>query len=282
MEDNENIKWLFERNVFDDGNPEQMAKIVRSQGMACCEVAFECVNGDEQELRSAKPIPFRDDDTVMVYGSMNLMKWLLKRNKWPKLAWYDFPRLRCQSYYSHWGSFLLQQRYAFLPLAEIARKQDWVFETFGHDNRVFIRPDDNAKSFAGGIVQREKFEEWFKLANFYNPRPDCLAVVSEPQSIHAEWRFIIAQRRVITGSQYRFDGKEVIKNSFPPEAAAFAETVANAGAFDPHPVYVMDIASTESGYWLVEIGSVCCASLYACDLLAIIAAVGEVAGAPQG
>jgi hypothetical protein len=271
------IKWLFERNVFEDGNPEHMAKRVRSKGMPCAEVAFECVDGNEQELRPAKPLVFRDDDTVMVYGSMNLMKWLLREQKWPALAWYDFPRLRCQSYYAHWGSYLLQRQYAFLPVAEIERRKEWVFQTFGRNASVFIRPDDNAKSFGGGIVSQDQFEQWYKLANFYNPGPDCLAVVSMPETIQAEWRFVIGDRQVVTGSQYRRDGKEEVLAGYPPDAAEFAESVARANDFNPHPVYVMDIASTDDGYRLIEIGSACCASLYAGDLDRVVDAVCKTA-----
>jgi hypothetical protein len=277
MAETSRIKWLFERNVFDDGNPERMAKLVRAKGMQCAEVAFECVDGDEQELRPARPLPFRDDEPVMVYGSMNLMKWLIRKRKWPKLAWYNFPQLRCQNYYSRWGSFLLQKQYAFLPLAEIERRMEWVFDTFGRSSSVFIRPDDNAKSFGGGVVRRDRFDEWYKLANFYNPGPDCLAVVSMPETIHAEWRFVIGRKRVVAGSQYRRDGKEELLADYPPEAAAFAESVVDANDFDPHPMYVMDIAATNDGFRLVEIGSVCCASLYACDLECLVDAVCEIA-----
>ncbi len=258
-----------------------MAKFVRSQGMPCTEAAFECVAGDDQELRPAKPLPFADDEPVMVYGSMNLMKWLLRKQKWPRLAWYDFARLRCQSYYAKWGPFLLQRSYAFLPLAEINRRRDWVFQTFGRTSSVFIRPDDNAKSFGGGLVNLTRFDEWYELVNFYNPGPDCLAVVSAPEKIQAEWRFVIARRGVITGSQYRLEGKEQVLPDYPAEAAAFAESVAGANDFDPHPMYVMDIALTEDGYRLVEIGSVCCASLYACDLEKILNAVREIALTPS-
>jgi len=51
VSDTETTKWLIERNVFEDQNPLRMANAVRSRGMACMEVAFECVNGDEQVLR---------------------------------------------------------------------------------------------------------------------------------------------------------------------------------------------------------------------------------------
>jgi hypothetical protein len=274
--ENPQIKWLFERNVFDDGTPAAMAKLVRAAGMACAEVAFESVGGDERQLRPVGRIPFDPDDAVFVYGSMNLMKWLLHQQKWPKLAWYDFRRLCCQRYYAHWGQYLLQRRYAFLPLAEVNRRKDWVFETFARNESVFIRPDDNAKSFSGGVVHRDGFSRWYELANFYEPGPDCLAVVSAPQVIHAEWRLVIGGGKVVTASQYRREGREEVSAGYPAEAAAFAETVTRSNSFEPHPTYVMDVASTDDGYRLIEIGSVCCASLYACDLERLVNAIVEL------
>ncbi len=148
-----------------------------------------------------------------------------------------------------------------------------MFSTFGRDDCVFVRPDDNAKSYSGGIVRIGNFHEWYKLANFYNPGPDCMAVVSTPELIHAEWRLVIGNKRLVTGSQYRRNGTEEVLAGCPPKVTAFAESVATATKFDPHPVYVMDIASTDSGYRVIEIGSVCCASLYACDLEKLVAAV---------
>jgi hypothetical protein len=272
------MKWLFERNVFEDGNPERMVKIARSKGMTCVEVAYASVDGDDQQLRPSKPVPFANEEQVFVYGSMNLCRWLLRRGQWPKMAWYDFERLRCQIYYARWHEFLLQQEHTFLPLSEVHRQRDRLFQTFGQDGRIFIRPDDNAKSFAGGVVESAGFDKWWELANFYKPSPDCLAVVARPQTIHAEWRFVIGRRNVITGSQYRRNGVEELAVSYPDDAATFATAVANANAFDPHPVYVMDVCQTNDGYRLIELGSVCCASLYACDLGKVVAAVTEAAG----
>jgi len=275
MAEEPDIKWLLERNVFEDNNPERIAQIVRSQGMTCFEVVYTCVDGDEQQLRPAASVPFAHDELVFVYGSMNLCRWLLRDRRWPQLAWYDFGRLRCQSYYAHWGNFLLQREYAFLPLTEVHRRREWLFQTFGRDGRIFIRPDDNAKSFAGGVVEANDFEKWWELANFYRPSPESIAVVASPQIIRCEWRFIIGHKKVVTGSQYRRNGVEELLASYPPEAAGFAEAVASFNGFEPHPVYVMDVCETSDGYRLVEIGSICCASLYACDLDRVIAAITE-------
>lgn len=36
----------------------------------------------------------------------------------------------------------------------------------GRDGRVFVRPDDNAKSFGGGVVAASGFDQWWDRANF--------------------------------------------------------------------------------------------------------------------
>lgn len=41
----------------------------------------------------------------------------------------------------------------------------------------------------------------------------------------------------------------------------------------------MDVCRTDDGFRLVEIGSVCCASLYACDLKRVVTVVTDLAGA---
>jgi hypothetical protein len=183
---------------------------------------------------------------------------------------------------AHWGRFLLQQEYAFLPLAEVRRQREWLFRTFGRDGRVFVRPDDNVKSFPGGVVEADEFERWWELVNFYDPGPACMTVAARPQIIDAEWRLVIGGRKVVAASQYRSDGAESVAAGCPPEATAFAEAVANAGGYEPHPLYVMDVCRTNEGYRLMEIGSVCCASLYACDPERVVEAVAEATAASIG
>jgi hypothetical protein len=179
---------------------------------------------------------------------------------------------------TYWGKYSVHQEYAFLPLAEVYRQREWLYSTFGSKKLIFIRPDDNAKSFHGEVVAEPQFEHWFEVANFYDPGPQCLTLVSRPSTIISEFRFIIADRKVLTGSQYKRDHKLEIAPDFADEAAALAEEIAKSCEFNPHPIYVMDIAYTgEAGYRLMEIGSVNCAGLYACDLKKIIEKASEIA-----
>jgi len=270
------ITWLLERNVFDDGTPQRIAAILNDRDIRCVQPEYVIVGGDDRQVKPTKPVGLADDEPVFVYGSMNLCRWLLRNRMWPTLAWYDFERLRCRNYYAHWHKFLLQRDYLFVGLADVAQRREELFKTLGETGRIFIRPDDNAKSFAGGVVRDSEFDTWWKRANFYNPGPETIAVVARPQTIQAEWRLVIANRKVVTGSSYRKGGRESISPEFPAEAADFAAQVA-AGDFEPHPIYVMDVCETRQGYRVVEIGSVCCASLYACDLEKVVEAVTKAA-----
>lgn len=264
--------WLIERNTFDDGNPEKMAEIVKSLGM---------------ETRWFFNIPFEGGLTpdnlpgetcAIVYGSINTAKYVSRKLPWIPGVWCDFKTLRCTTYLAYWGRYSVHSDYAFLPLSEVHRQKDVLFQIFGNEKRIFIRPDDNAKSFHGEVVAEPQFEKWYEVSNFYNPGPECLTLVSRPSTILSEWRFVIANKKILTGSQYKRNGKLKIAPQFDDEAATVAETIANYNSFNPHPIYVMDIAYTaEEGYRLMEIGSVNCSGLYACDLRKIVEKASEIA-----
>ena len=81
-------------------------------------------------------------------------------------------------------------------------------------------------------------------------------MVSRPQVIENEWRLIIHERRVITGSSYRIGGR-VLKTEAPPISVVyFAESVAS----DPYPglpnIYVMDVGAVGDRLAVVEVGSI--------------------------
>ena len=264
--------WLIEKDMFDESdNTVRMMEIVRAMDMEARHYSY---SGYETIIPEDLPAK---EECIVAYGSINAAKFINKRCKWVPGVWCDFEILRCCSYLAHWGQFSIQKRYLFLPLAEVYRQKEWLYKTLGYNEHIFIRPDDNMKSFHGEVVAKEKFEYWYEMANFYNPGKSCLCLVSEPSCLSGEWRFVIANRKVISGSQVRCDGNLAVASGFPKEAADFAEQVANSCEFNPHPIYVMDICRSPEGYALMEIGSVNCAGLYACDLKPIVEKASEIA-----
>lgn len=214
----------------------------------------------------------------VLFGFISAVKdYQRRRIKLSPFVWCDFDELKCSNYYAYWGKYIIQQRYAFYPLDEIDRNKDFIYNVFGKDDHVFIRPDDNMKTFTGEVVSREYFNSWHRFTRDYKAGPNCPCLVSKPEAILKEWRFIIKENKVVTGSQYKDGTVLETKEIYPDSAAAFAEEIANSTLWSPHPIYVMDIAKTPDGYRLMEIGSVNVAGLYKCDLRKFANAMNNLA-----
>lgn len=276
-------KWIFERGVFDHGTPERMATICRELGMQSTEVVY-AENGENFnsiiDVKKCKKLPFGDQDCVVMYGSFGMARYLLRHHAWIPGVWFDTEALSCRMYYSYWGEHLLQKNYAMMPLSEVRRQKDWVFSTFsltGETRKIFMRPDSQLKQFAGQVVEYDGFDKFWSEAMVYGT-PETLAVVARPQPIKNEWRLIIGDRKVISGSQYISDGAIEIKSSYSSASADFAEKVAGSTEWQPHPIYCMDICETIEGELrLLEIGSVNTCGLYDATLLPIIKKASEIA-----
>jgi hypothetical protein len=251
-----------------------MMDIVNGMGMEGVWFRYPGFGGDIEVKHT-----LRNEACVIVYGSINAAMYIQRKKPWIPGVWCDFKELRCSTYLSYWGKYSLQQNYTFMPLAEVYRKKEWIYRVFGNEGLVFIRPDDNAKSFHGELVAEENFDEWYRVSNIFNPGPTCMTLISEPLKIEAEYRFVISERKVLTGSQYRLEGEIYNSPHFPDEAASFAEEVVNSCEFNPHSIFVMDIGRTEKGYKLIEIGSVNCAGLYVCDLRKFVEKASELGAA---
>jgi ATP-grasp domain, R2K clade family 3 len=263
--------WLIETGVWKDDNVSRMIAILRGLGLSVHAEQYTYLGGTEFEIVD-------EDCPVIFYGSLNTGDYLraLRRN-WVPLIWFDKDAFSCRSYYAHWGQYLLQEHYGFYPLAEVSRLKEKLYRTFGKEGMVFIRPDENDKSFSGRLVPEDNFPQWHEETQAGRPNPAALAVVSSPVRIEAEWRFVIADRKVITGSYYKGGGKLASFSDSLRQATLFAEEVATA-PWQPRAIYCMDVAYTAAGrYRLMEIGGINSAGLYRCELLPVIRAMNEIA-----
>jgi hypothetical protein len=167
------------------------------------------------------------------------------------------------------------------PLGEIRRLLPRLLERFGDQGRLFLRPNENDKSFSGVVVSENNFDRWYaQNARCYDLDPTSVAVVSRPQEILSEHRFIIADRRVIAGSKYRrgrqlLDGQEAA--GFDTDAASFAERLITQSPWQPLRIYALDVAELADGYAFLEIGSLNSCGLYGCDLRAVVEHASRIA-----
>lgn len=195
----------------------------------------------------------------------------------------------CSSYYSYWGKYLTQKHYFMLTLAEVIRLKDWIYSVLGKDDTIFIRPDSGEKEFNGEIVHKDRFNAWKEdtetRLSYSNTSSNLLCVVSEPVDIDREYRLVIADKKVVTGSTYRIAkhlsyeeiSVEEISKGKLPVVVEFAEKVLADSPSTMPPFFVLDIAESKDGFSVLELGCLCCAGLYECDRKKIAEAVSIAA-----
>src|SRR5262249_54757887 len=138
--------WLLETGVWKDDNVSRMIALLRDLGLRVHAEPYTPLGGTEFEIVD-------DDCPVVFYGSLNTAEYLrLRRPSWVPLIWFDNDTFSCRSYYAHWGKYLLQGRCGFYPLAELPRLKEDLYGIFAEQGAVFIRPNDNNKSFTGRLV----------------------------------------------------------------------------------------------------------------------------------
>jgi hypothetical protein len=263
--------WIPEPSQHHDSqNSHRMVYMLRELGATVyCEKYMPFGAMDYSFIDRNRPI--------VLYGHIAVIKDVKRRNikGLRPFAWCDFDELTCSNYLAFWGKHSLHQDYAFYPLREIQRQKDFIFKTFGKYGIIFIRPDDNMKTFTGDLISQKRFDGWSDYCIDYQAGPNCLCLVSKPVSIDKEWRFIIHDKKVIAGSQYKELGYLHIDASFSDIAAAKAEEIARSSLWEPAPIYVMDIGLSHGEYKLIEIGSVNAAGFYACDLRKIVNTINK-------
>ena len=259
------VNWLIQEDVFKE-DLDPLIGAIKEQHMNVEIVKYV-------PFGSGSYNQYPENDCVISYGSLNLISQLVREKKWIPGAWCLLPRLRCQVYYSHWGPAILNQTHVFTTFNELRRRPRMFYEKFGIDNAIFVRPDSGFKEFTGNVIYKENFETDLDSIVF---DPEKLVVVAEPKNIEAEWRFIIADRKVVTGSQYRLDGKHDVAPCWDDDAYELAQRAAS-DEFQPDTLYSLDICRSGGKVWILEIGSFSCSGFYACDVKKIVEAASKAA-----
>lgn len=270
------VGWLIDADIFDSYHDELAAAVTR-HGHEVASVNRPHPPYEWEDVRFAYRKAFPPGACVVAHADIDLVSRVLDDKLWTPGAFATVPHFFCSHYYGHFGRFLLNRDYIMLPYAELPRCRDFLFDTLGVEDRLFVRPDSPLKIFTGLTISRETFGKDFEFMGFYEFPSESLVVVSSPKRIVAEWRYVIANGEVVTGSKYVDAGEGVSLPAKDPLAHEFAQSVANSG-YQPDPVWVLDVCRTaEGGYHLLEIGGFSFASIYGCDKDAVVQAVSAVA-----
>ena len=271
------VVWLVE--CFDE-NKEAFHKAVKDAGHALrIAQPFEYVfQGEFASELSAHKGP------VVFYGSIGFAKSVLRSDLLPG-AYYHNTGFNCSNYYPLFHEHMLNQEYMMLPWYAIPKNKDKIFSAYGNNGCVFMRPNSGDKTFTGYIFTQEKWDEELRRAGFYDPNPQDICLIAEPQNIYSEWRFVVVKGQIVAGSRYKLMNELCTGEA---DSSCFNWQYAQS--------VVDDICSKEQEHWevprcwcidtcclmngerkVVEVGCFSCAGLYDSNLDIIVNAVSNAA-----
>lgn len=284
--------WLVEMGLFTD-TEDRLIEAVKKSGRIVKEMKYvpfddEIVGRRENEVEQGSCAVF--------YGSLNFATKLKALRVTPGV-YLNENAFECTSYYPAFGRQLLHERYVMMPYGDLIRNKEMLFKLFGGGRQeLFVRPNSGMKQFVGTVLGYDDFEEGIRVSGLYDVERSMLVLVSESVDILKEWRFVIVDGRVVSGSLYRdwTIGPEtlspnavtrdiILRNSksvsLPcTDDVAWRYARRMAGKYNPDSCWVMDVAKTASGvYRVIEIGCFSCAGMYGNNLDVVVEAVSEAA-----
>lgn len=270
------VNWLLDGDLFATYRDELLSAI-HSQGHVAKVISAPSPPFRWDDVGCSYRETFAADACVVAHGDIELMTRIRNEGRWTPGAFCAIERFFCSHYACHLGKYLLNQRYMMLPFGELVRCQDFLFDSLGTDDRLFIRPDSPLKLFTGQVVSRSSFAADLEFMAFYEFPASEIVLVSAPQQVVCEWRFVVSNGRVVTGCHYK-QGSELISRAGYDQAAFELATVVASQDFQPDPVWVVDICQTaDHAYHLLEIGGFSFSDLYACDMQKVVSAVSAEA-----
>jgi len=269
------VKWLLETDTFEE-DLEPIKDEIKRQGM-------EYTMVDYIPFGKGKYDQYPDDACVIFYGSLNLGAQLYKQKQWVPGVWCNLKNFECTTYYAHFGKHLLNDLYWMMPRSELNRRKDEFFEMF--DGKFFARPSTGFKSFTGQVFTHDHFERDWEWADDFALAED-IVVVSSPKEIFNEFRFVCADKKIVSGTRYKLNGDaeplplDQCDKATVEYATEFAQRVASE-EWEPEPIYTIDVGELDNSCGrtmrLMEINSFSCSGLYNCDPEPIVKAARELA-----
>lgn len=139
---------------------------------------------------------------------------------------------------------------------------------------LFVRPYGDLKLFNGTVVNYKERVAWYdEISHGGETVPkNALIAVTPAVNIDTEWRFFIVDNKVVSGSQYKKNGRLSVSPDVPATTMRMAEIMAEGWL--PAPVVVMDVALTEEGeYKVIEFNCFNASGFYANDVERIVTEV---------
>ena len=277
MNMNKKVNWVIDKYLFDEYEDNLKDVIINSGNNV---FLYDDVKDDTFKVFLNKK--FINNDIVVFHGSLQHGQQISHLPMYPGVL-LTLDNYECYKYYGYFGDYLLNSKYMMFGLNDILRNKERIFETLKTE-KLFIRPSNGFKSFAGQLLPKEGFDfELNVLMQSYGGLDtNTIVILAETQDIEEEYRFIVVDGEVVSGSLYLDKNN---RDDFQPyydricddeKAIEFANKMSKL--YQPDKAYTIDVCRLGNGeYKMIEINSFFCASMYGNDYKKVVETVNKLA-----
>lgn len=256
----EKIQWVIQKNLSSED-------VIREMEAACHHTGVTCYTFDIVPFSERLP-DFPKDKRSIFYGSTTTMYLAYKDGKLKEGLFFDEKAFSMENYLARWGEHMLNFGAQVITVGQLNSLD------YEPDKLLFIRPNEDSKSFSGTVRPFNELADWFegiKTSEDMSLTTDTKIIVGEPYHIETEWRLWIVLGKVVAASKYREHFNLKKETGCPPEVIDFAES--RCETYVPHDVFVMDIGLCGGTLYIIECGCMNSAGFYAADIDKIVGAV---------
>lgn len=258
-----NIQWVVQRNLTSQSDFEALKS-------SCHKIGVTFIELDIIPFTAKLPEFDRSRNSI-IYGSTTFNSLAFEDENVRKGLFFNEVTFSIENYIEKWGRHMLNYDASVITFKELIEGNN-----YSPDKLLFIRPNDDSKSFAGEVKRFDEIGEWYeklKTVENTNLSLESKIIVSEPYNIHYEWRLWIVNKKVVAASKYREYFKLRKEEGCPADVVSFAEK--RCQEYTPHKVFVMDICLCGNEYFIVECGCMNGAGFYKANIENIVSAVTD-------
>lgn len=224
-------------------------------------------------------------EAFVCYGTLEFLREVRKRFALTPGVYYSQDRLKASGYLHHFpASLMLNGSGVYLPWGQLKQLPLSHLQRLVDAPEIFIKSDSGFKIFSGVVLTSENYSSALKTIEYHSSASDdTLCLLSPARPVAEEYRFVICNRTVVTGSQYMNRGQFHLSAEVSTVALDLARTIASH-PWQPDVVYTCDVglvpvpdSSSLPLPQVVELNSFSGAGLYLGDLNKIVAAVSRAA-----
>jgi len=190
------VTWAIEENVWSNDGMDRMLTSLDNANVPYFFITQDDYYNYISHDRRISPT-HTTEECIIFWGSLQVAKAIRRNEPWVPGVFYTPDSYNCSHYYPKLGGFLMNaDGYTMLPIGDFKRQKDWIFNTFGNNDSIFVRPNRGDKLFTGMVVNRERFDKDLDLMMAYDVEDHELVVVTYPgtslengDSLSAEQRF---------------------------------------------------------------------------------------------